>query len=95
MVGRPDTNQLVSRKGPQISNKVVILLNSVLEDVAVSEGIVGDVVLDADVVGLMHDVATLIGVDDGIVPNDGAGDVAGHVKVDRLVYWGLREGTKE
>ena len=89
MVSRPDTDQLVPRQGPQISNRVVVLLNSVLEDVAVPKGIVSDVVLDADVVGLMHDEASLIGIDDGIIPNDGASDITRHVKMDRLVYIGV------
>ena len=89
MVSRPDTDQLVPRQGPQISNKVAALLNSVLEDVAVPKGIVSDVVLNADVVGLMHDEASLIGVDDGIVPNDGASDITRHVKMDRLVCIGV------
>ena len=94
MVSRPDTDQLVPRQGPQISNKVVVLLNSVLEDVAVPKSIVSHVVLDADVVGLMHDEASLIGVDDSVVPNDGASDVTRHVKVDRLVLGSGKEAIE-
>ena len=36
VVGRPDTDQLISRQGPQISNKVVALLKSILEDIVPS-----------------------------------------------------------
>ena len=84
VVGRPDSDLLIPRQNPEVTDEVVVLLGPVLAYIAVTEGIVSDIVLDADLVGLMHHYASLIGVNDGIVPDDGAGDVTRHVKVDRL-----------
>lgn len=60
MVGSPDSDLLIPRQNPEVPDEVVVLLGPVLEDKAVTEGIVGDVVLDADLVGLMHNYASLI-----------------------------------
>jgi len=95
VIGRPDSDLLIPRQNREVSGEVIVLLNPVLEYEAVAEGIVGNVVLDADLVGLMNNYTSLIGVNDGIVPDDGAGDVTRHVKVDRLERSGSGSGVGE
>mmetsp|Transcript_54910 Transcript_54910/g.164408 ORF Transcript_54910/g.164408 Transcript_54910/m.164408 type:complete len:495 (-) Transcript_54910:1789-3273(-) len=70
--------------GDQIALEHVPHLGPVLQRHAVTEGVVRDVVADEDVVRAVDVDASLIRMTYDVLGYDGAGDVSGHVDMDRV-----------
>src|SRR5690606_27914460 len=67
----------------QVADKLVAVLNAVLEEEAVTDGVVGHVVFDLQVIGAMHGRTTVEGIVDGRVSDVLAQRVADQMPVDR------------
>ena len=62
----------------------VVLLATVLEEIAVAGRVVGNIVLHSDLMRAMNDVASLLRVADDISLHSGAWDILTHVEVDGI-----------
>jgi len=67
--------------GGEVSHEGIILLVSVLEEVAVSHRVVCDIVFDCHIVRTMHYHAALLRVGDGVLSDNCTLRVSTHVKV--------------
>lgn len=57
--------------GSEVAGEDVLLFKASLRDETVTTGVVGDIIVDGDSIGVVDNDATLVGLDNDIVRNDG------------------------
>lgn len=70
---------------PQVVDELIIGFSARLSDVAMAARLIGDVVVDIDIVRVVNDHAALVGVDDDVLGHGGWG-LAAHVEVDGVCW---------